>query len=134
MKIEIQKRIGENLRLVRTARNLSQEEIANFLGMTRSMYTHYELGNRAQDAETLFTLSAFYSLEMSAFFEPDRNRLINIIVNSVDLDAETRELVNLYNQLPPYSQGKLLERAYVLAEQEEIKREKMHAMQAAPFK
>ena len=134
MRMEIQKRIGENLRLVRTARNLSQDDVAKFLGVTRSMYTHYELGNRAQDAESLYNLSSFYSIDIAAFFEPDRNRVINMIVNTVNLDKETRELVKLYNQLSPYSQGKLLERAYVLAEQEAAKREKINAMLVAPFK
>jgi len=134
MRLEIQRRIGENLKTVRVTNNLTQYDIAKYIGTSRTLYTHYELGNRAQDAETLYNLSALYGIEMSVFFEPDHSRLLNILANNIKLEEDNRELLELYSQLSPYSKGKLMERAITLAEQEQEKRERQNALRAAPFR
>lgn len=69
MKLDTQMRIAANLRTLRTSKRLSQAEIASFIGTSRSLYTHYELGNRAQDAEALYIISTHLGIDMTAFFK-----------------------------------------------------------------
>ncbi|MBR5128622.1 MAG: helix-turn-helix transcriptional regulator [Firmicutes bacterium] len=134
MRLETQKRIADNLRTIRLTHSLSQMDIAKFLGTSRTLYTHYEIGNRAQDAETLYNLSAFYGIEMSVFFEADHSRLLNILANDLKIEGESKDLLDMYNQLSPYSKGKLFERALTLLEEEQEKREKQGALRAAAFR
>lgn len=134
MRLETQKRIAENLRTIRLTHGLTQVDISKYIGTSRTLYTHYELGNRAQDAETLYNLSAFYGVDMSIFFEYDHSKLLNILANDLKVDEDNKDLLRLYNRMSPYSKGKLMERATVLIEQEDERREKQSALRAAPFR
>lgn len=81
MKLDTQMRIAANLRTLRTSKRLSQAEIASFIGTSRSLYTHYELGKRAQDAEALYIISTHLGIDMTAFSENDPQRFLGYIAN-----------------------------------------------------
>ncbi len=134
MRMETQKRIADNLKTIRLTHSLSQFDLAKYLGTSRALYTHYELGNRAQDAEALYNLSAYYGIEMSVFFEADHSRLLSILANELKVDEEGKALLDMFNQLSPYSKGKLFERGLMLLETEKEKKEKQGALRAAPFR
>lgn len=57
-------KMGERLRELRLARNLSQEEVARHIGITRSAYSHYEINNRQPVYETLIKLAAFFDVSL----------------------------------------------------------------------
>ena len=48
------------LRELRIEKGVSQQVIADFLGITRQSYSNYELGNREADYETLVKLSEYF--------------------------------------------------------------------------
>lgn len=102
MKLDTQMRIAANLRTLRTSKRLSQAEIASFIGTSRSLYTHYELGNRAQDAEALYIISTHLGIDMTAFFENDPQRFLGYIANHTYQDDELTELNNIYRRLSPF--------------------------------
>lgn len=54
MKLETQMLIAKNIRTLRTSKCISQTDFAKMVGVSRSTYASYELGNRVPDAETLF--------------------------------------------------------------------------------
>ena len=54
MKLETQKNIGQNLRILRLSKGLSQSQLADITGISRNLYAAYELGNRTPDAEFLY--------------------------------------------------------------------------------
>ncbi|MBK7131242.1 MAG: helix-turn-helix transcriptional regulator [Crocinitomicaceae bacterium] len=54
--------IGDNLKLLRKRRGVSQEEIATELGLTRSTYSGYENGIAEPSIETLIKISAYYDM------------------------------------------------------------------------
>lgn len=64
---------GERLREERIAQNLTQEDMAKKLGITRQAYGNYETGKRDVDSQTLVNLvkilkvSSDYLLGLSAF-------------------------------------------------------------------
>ncbi len=125
MKLDTQMRIAANLRTLRTSKRLSQAEIASYIGTSRSLYTHYELGNRAQDAEALYIISTHLSINMEAFFENDPQRFLEYIANHGYQDEELTELTRIYKHLSPFSKGMLIEKAINLLEKEKEK-EKNH--------
>ena len=121
MKLDTQMRIAANPRTLRTSKRLSQAEIASFIGTSRSLYTHYELGNRAQDAEALYIISTHLGIDMTAFFENDPQRFLGYIANHTYQDDELTELNNIYRRLSPFSKGMLIEKAVNLLEKEKEK-------------
>ena len=50
------------LRQARTARGLTQQEVAEALHMTRSTYTYYESGRTLPDILTMRTLSLLFAV------------------------------------------------------------------------
>lgn len=51
-----------NLATIRNARGLTQQEVANFLDVTRQCYGHYESGRRDIDNDTLVRLADWYEV------------------------------------------------------------------------
>ncbi|MDB4867925.1 MAG: family transcriptional regulator [Cohnella sp.] len=56
--------MGERLRELRLLRNISQEEVARHIGITRSAYSHYEINNRQPVYETLIKLAAYFDVSL----------------------------------------------------------------------
>lgn len=59
------------LRLIRDENDLTQEQVASALGITRSAYCGYEIGRRKMSTEMLETLAKFYRVPISTFFNTD---------------------------------------------------------------
>ena len=55
-----QSTIAGRLRSLREERNMMQKEVAQFLRITPQAYSHYELGKRTPDIETLERLAGFF--------------------------------------------------------------------------
>ncbi len=53
-------KIGNNLRKLRLQKNLSQEDLANYLNISRQAYCRYENDQRELSLETLCKLADFY--------------------------------------------------------------------------
>lgn len=54
--------LSKRLKEVRTEKEKTQQEIANYLGVTRPAYTAYESGNRQPDYETLQRLADYFNV------------------------------------------------------------------------
>lgn len=52
----------ERLKLLREIKQVSQQEIANYLGVTRQSYSNYETGNRQPDFKALSKLSEYFGV------------------------------------------------------------------------
>lgn len=59
------------LRSARRAQHLSQQQVADRLGVSRSAYTYYETGKTLPDLLTARTLSQLYGLPPEAFLYPE---------------------------------------------------------------
>lgn len=56
--------MGDRLRELRLRKNISQEEVARQIGITRSAYSHYEINNRQPVYETLKKLALLFNVSL----------------------------------------------------------------------
>lgn len=57
--------LGSNLRFLRNCFELSQAEVADFLNISRSTYTYYELGRTQPSLETLCKIAMLYRISLN---------------------------------------------------------------------
>lgn len=69
--------VSESLKKVRKEHKLTQQDIADVLGIDRSTYTFYETGKTSPSVQTLYKLSNIYNVSMGylAGFEENRPEL-----------------------------------------------------------
>lgn len=73
-KINIMKAIvGNNLKKMRVANNLTQEKFADFLNINRSAYANYESGERETPLEVLEKAASLFGCEISSFFNEEES-------------------------------------------------------------
>ena len=70
--------IGRNLCRFRNANNFTQEQVAEYLGIKRSTYSNYELGEREMPFELLERVADLLGCDLSALMEEDE-ALVNEI-------------------------------------------------------
>jgi transcriptional regulator with XRE-family HTH domain len=63
--------IGRNLKVLREANDLTQEQMSSYLGIGRSAYANYEAGEREAPLEVLERSAALLGCELDLLFEPD---------------------------------------------------------------
>lgn len=121
MRLSTQKNIGNNLRILRVNRDISQVAMADIAGVTRSLYVQYELGNRQPDAEALYEVATYFGIDMSLLFEPDTDKFIAEMASIRMCKDGGNELIVNFNRLSPFSKGRLLEKSEELLEWDRIK-------------
>jgi transcriptional regulator with XRE-family HTH domain len=67
--------IGENLKLLRKIRKISQEELATELNLTRSSYSGYENGVAEPNLENLIRFSEYFNISLDKLVKVDLNKL-----------------------------------------------------------
>ena len=56
--------IGRNLKILREAGRFTQDQVADFLKITRSAYSNYELGEREMPIEVLENAADLFGVEL----------------------------------------------------------------------
>lgn len=78
--------IGNNIRLMREVSNYTQENIASFLGITRSAYSNYELGLRELPLDVTEKLADLYGCDAYVFYEEDAKVVENMLATAFRVD------------------------------------------------
>lgn len=68
--IDIQKRFSDNLRKYRKLKNITQEELANSIGMSKEAIKSLESGINWPSRTTLSKLCSFFKIDIHRFFLP----------------------------------------------------------------
>lgn len=127
MNLDMQKRIAANLKILRTCKDISQSQLADMIGISRSLYTHYELGRRTPDAEVLYKISKRFGIDMGTLFEADPQMLVDQM-SSQFCDDDLMELTSFYRKLSPFAKGMLMERALYLLDWDRFREESQRAL------
>lgn len=94
--------IGERLRKLRTDKEMSQGEVAKYLGISRPAYVQYET-NKTKPTQkikklcTLFNVTADYILGTDE--QPNKIKMPSFITDEVYSNHE-KELIKMYRELP----------------------------------
>ncbi len=65
--------ISENIRSLRKGHKLTQQEVADILGLDRSTYTFYEIGKTNPQPESLRKLSDTYNVTIGYIYGVEKN-------------------------------------------------------------
>lgn len=84
--------IGQKLQAARRAQNLTQEQIADKLMVSRQTISNWENNKSYPDILSLIQLSDFYEISLDSLVKGDEN-IIKHLVNSTDVVASNQKLI-----------------------------------------
>lgn len=91
-------RLSEKLISLRKQKGLSQQELANELGLTRSAIGMYEIGKREPDIETLEQIADYYGVAMDTLL--GREEVPHAGIREVLAEGGMRLLMDADAKLP----------------------------------
>lgn len=86
--MNVNKYIGNKIREFREKKNLTQEELAEFLNTTGQTISRYEIGDRKTNHDVLFKLAEYFNVSINDFFPPinfDNAELIDISTDNIKI-------------------------------------------------
>ena len=93
----IQEQLAEKLQFLRKQKDVSQLEVANYIGLTVGAYQNYENGRREANYQTLTKLSKFFGVTTDYLLGlEDRNDPIETIANAFKLSNASKALLAAY--------------------------------------
>ena len=66
----------EKIKGLRLSKKVSQQEIAEYLGVTKQAYSLYELGKRNVDNETLLKLSEYFGVSVDYLLGKEEKKVV----------------------------------------------------------
>lgn len=118
MDINTQLQFAQNIKSLRLHKSLSQLEMAKQFNLSRTSYAQYESGSRVPDMATLIEMANFFGIKLDTLLNADNKSLMNNVLLYNSMTQIEHELLRTFSSLSDYSKGKLLERAYILREEE----------------
>jgi len=91
--------MGERLRELRLKRNLSQDEVARHIGITRSAYSHYEINNRQPVYDTLIKLASFFHVSLDYIIGGNAPNQSQEAHETADAANDSKEILKLINDM-----------------------------------
>lgn len=110
--------LGNNLKTLRLSRRISQEEVTNFMHMTRSTYSNFETGQKVPDLQTLDGVCALYDINLDSLINYD---LTKGLIRRIIFDQNNKDLADIlykYQALSLPSKFLLRQRVEILIEKE----------------
>lgn len=78
--------IAKNIKLMRKVSDFTQENVASFLGITRSAYSNYELGTRELPLEHMENLADLYGCDAYILYEEDTDVVKKMLTTAFRVD------------------------------------------------
>ena len=86
--------LGEKVRLIRKRRNLKQDDLAEFLNLSRSQISNLESGRRNLSLKQLEKLCVFFQVDMSYFLMSETTDVCLDLIEKTKLLFESKELTD----------------------------------------
>ncbi len=80
---------GANIQSLRAARNITQKNLAEILGISRAALAHYESNRREPDLTTLCKIADFFDISIDYILDRTQNEKINTNINIPLLSTTT---------------------------------------------
>lgn len=74
--------VARNFKKLRETAGYTQNDVANALGLTRSAYSNYELGDREIPYEVIEKASDFFGCDMGCLFDENDNVDATLLVSA----------------------------------------------------
>lgn len=78
--------VARNLNSLREANGFTQERLANYLGIGRSAYSNYELGDREIPLNIMESLANLYGCDLFALYEESEDVLNSTLATAFRVD------------------------------------------------
>ena len=91
-------KFGRNLRELRLDNSLTQDQLADKLGVSKSRISMYENGNRRPSFEMLEAISDLFNVDMNSLLGED-NPSSSSPAPAADLSEDEQQLVDTYREL-----------------------------------
>lgn len=118
------------IRELRTSRKLSQQELADQLGISKSSVNMYERGEREPGLDTLEAIADFFNVDMDYLTGKTDNPQKYVITGEESdiLTDNEHKLIDIYRNLNQEGQEKLLDTASDMSELSRYKKHDESAM------
>lgn len=83
--------IGNNLKKLRAANHFTIEQVAQYLGISTSMYQAIETGERTAQLKYLEKLSSLFGFELSMITSPDKDVVESMLMCAFRVEGLTTE-------------------------------------------
>lgn len=100
---------------LRKSGNLSQQLLADAIGVTKSTISRIESASRAASIEIVYALAEFFDVTLDYLVGRNDDKKINN--GNADLPSKEDELIKNFRSLDNVSKGKLIERSRMLLEE-----------------
>lgn len=117
------------LKKLRTDKGVSQQEVANYLKITRQAYSLYELGKRQPDAEMLLKLSEYFSASVDYLLGrgnvelEEYKKRFEAFAERHNREFRIRKLAEAFERLNNTGKDKVIEYAHDLLSSEKYRQE-----------
>ncbi len=123
--------LAESLKEIRKKFNMTQDEVALFLGVSRSGYTYYETGKSEPSIDTLKKLATIYDITVDEILSMPKKKIIGRKIAEDDISAsgadpimymkkDEKSLVMAYRLASKENKEKILSEAFALANEENV--------------
>ena len=131
MKGRMKMTLGESLKTIRKKFNMTQDEVAVFLGVSRSGYTYYETGKSEPSIDTLKKLATIYDITVDEILSMPNKKVMGRKIAEDDIAAsgadpimfmkkDEKSLVMAYRLASKENKEKILSEAFALASEENV--------------
>ena len=114
MLLEIQKSVGENLKQLRFNYGYTQAYVASEIGVSRSTYISYEMGNSLPSTCALIYLSKLYNISPDLILEVDPLKFQTFIGYVSNKHSLFMRILDIFHALSPHGKVKLIEEAELI--------------------
>jgi transcriptional regulator with XRE-family HTH domain len=99
---EVDKHVGKQIRQLRWRFNMTQQQLAEKVGVKFQQIQKYETGVNRVAASRLFDMAQAFGISVTHFFP------VGDVENTPTLDKRSLELVNAFSKLPETQQDTIL--------------------------
>ena len=107
---------SEKLKALRTAKKMSQKDLADKVGVAKSVVSFYESGDRFPSYDVLIKISRIFNVTTDYLLGAAEDEIAPKAKTPGTLKPDENELLDLYRQLPFESKQRLIARAEVMLE------------------